>query len=143
MTSADMYSALAGGAMIGLAAGLLLWFNGRVAGVSGMINGTLEEKGPERVWRAIFLAALIAGAWLYSLLQPGDFVIRQNFSLPLLVLAGFLVGFGTRMGGGCTSGHGVCGVSRLSIRSVVATITFMAAGILTTTIVRHVLGIAN
>lgn len=129
--------------MIGLAAAMLLWFNGRVTGISGMINGAIEEKGTERTWRALFLIALIGGALLYSILQPDDFVIRQGFSLPLLALAGFLVGFGTRMGGGCTSGHGVCGISRLSIRSVVATITFMASAVLTTTIVRHVLGVAN
>jgi hypothetical protein len=138
-----MYSALAGGAMIGLSAGILLWFNGRIAGISGMINGMLEEHGPERAWRALFLAAVIGGAFLYSLLQPDDFALRRDFSIPLLALAGFLVGFGTRMGGGCTSGHGVCGISRLSIRSVIATITFMAAGIVTTTVVRHVIGIAN
>jgi len=140
MTSSDMWSALAGGALIGLAAVLLLWFNGRIAGISGMLNGAVEESGHERHWRFVFLLGLVVGAFAYSLLDPGDFVLRQGFPLWALALAGLLVGYGTRLGSGCTSGHGVCGISRLSIRSIYATATFMAFGFITTAVVRHVLG---
>jgi len=140
MTSSDMWSALAGGALIGLAAVLLLWFNGRIAGISGMLNGAVEESGHERHWRFVFLLGLVVGAFGYSLLDPGDFVLRQGFPLWALALAGLLVGYGTRLGSGCNSGHGVCGISRLSIRSIYATVTFMAFGFITTAVVRHLLG---
>lgn len=140
MTISDMWSALAGGALIGLAAMLLLWFNGRVAGISGMLNGAVEESGHERHWRLVFLVGLVAGALIYARINPGDFAIRQDFPLWALAVAGVLVGYGTRLGSGCTSGHGVCGISRLSMRSVYATATFMGSGFVTTAIVRHVFG---
>ena len=140
MTKMDMWSALAGGALIGLAAMLLLWFNGRIAGISGMLNGAVEESGHERAWRFIFLLGLVAGALIYAQMDPGDFVIREGFPIWALAIAGLLVGYGTRLGSGCTSGHGVCGISRFSIRSVYATVTFMASGFITTAIVRHLLG---
>jgi uncharacterized membrane protein YedE/YeeE len=140
MTKMDMWSALAGGALIGLAAMLLLWFNGRIAGISGMLNGAVEESAHERSWRVIFLVGLIAGALGYAQLDPGDFAIREDFPIWALAVAGLLVGYGTRLGSGCTSGHGVCGISRFSMRSVYATATFMASGFITTTIVRHVIG---
>ena len=89
----------------------------------------------------LFLLGLIFGAFTYSLVNPGDFALRTDLGWPVLAVAGFFVGFGTRMGGGCTSGHGVCGISRLSARSMIATVTFIAAGIVTTAIVRHVLGL--
>ena len=143
MTSQDMAFALAGGALIGCAAGILLWFNGRIAGISGIINRVLETSSHERSWRALFLLGLIFGAYSYSLINPGDFTLRTNLGWPVLAIAGFFVGFGTRMGRGCTSGHGVCGISRLSARSIIATVTFIAAGVVTTTIVRHVLGLST
>jgi uncharacterized protein len=124
------WSALAGGALIGLAASLLLLGSGRVAGVSGMIAGVLLGPSPERSWRAWFLAGLVLGGLVLGLLLPGSIGASPR-PLGLLALAGVLVGFGTRTGGGCTSGHGVCGISRLSPRSLVATAIFVAAGMLT------------
>ena len=140
MTTSDMWNALAGGAVIGLAAMLLLWFNGRIAGISGMLNGAVEESGHERTWRTVFLIGLVAGALAYHQLNPNDFVIRENFPLWALAVAGLLVGYGTRLGSGCTSGHGVCGISRFSLRSVYSTATFIASGFVTTAIVRHAFG---
>ncbi len=141
MTTADFFNALAGGALIGLAAALLLVLNGRIAGVSGIINGAVEETGGERLWRALFVVGLVIGALIYSRIVPDDFVVRTELGWPVLAAAGLLVGVGTRMGSGCTSGHGVCGISRLSPRSIVATVTFMAFGFLSTYVVRHVIGL--
>ena len=140
MTTSDMWNALAGGALIGLAAVLLLWFNGRIAAISGMLNGAVEESGHEQHWRFLFLTGLVAGAFIYAKVNPDDFVIREGFPHWALAIAGLLVGYGTRLGSGCTSGHGVCGISRLSMRSIFATATFMASGFITTAIVRHILG---
>lgn len=130
--------ALAGGVLIGLSATLLLWLNGRVAGVSGILNGVLFQKARDVSWRAMFLLGLIVAAGLYMALVPGAPLPRTDYSRVALVVAGLLVGFGTRMGNGCTSGHGVCGLGRLSMRSLVAVLTFMATAIATTFVVRHV-----
>jgi len=131
-------SALAGGVLIGLAATLLLWLSGRIAGISGIVGGVLQPRQGEVAWRAAFLVGLIAvgAAWLW--LVPGAYTPRQGFPPVLLVVAGLLVGFGTRLGNGCTSGHGVCGLGRLSLRSLAAVMTFMVTAIATTYIVRHV-----
>lgn len=131
-------SALAGGVLIGLAATLLLWLSGRIAGISGIVGGVLQPRQGEVAWRAAFLVGLIAAgaAWLW--LVPGAYTPRQGFPPVLLVVAGLLVGFGTRLGNGCTSGHGVCGLGRLSLRSLAAVMTFMVTAIATTFIVRHV-----
>ncbi|HEY8555451.1 MAG TPA: YeeE/YedE family protein [Burkholderiales bacterium] len=134
-------SALVGGALIGLAAATLLWLNGRIAGVSGIFGGILAAPSAETGWRVLFLVGLVAGAALYVALDPAGYTPRTGFPPALLVLGGFLVGFGTRMGGGCTSGHGVCGVARLSLRSVAATTVFLATGMATVFLVRHVLGV--
>lgn len=131
-------SAPAGGLLIGAAAAVLLWLNGRIAGISSIFNGVLNPKSGDTAWRALFLLGLVAGAWLYVSLNPPAYTPRAGFPAGLLVLGGFLVGFGTRMGGGCTSGHGVCGVGRLSIRSLVATAVFVATGMITVFVVRHV-----
>lgn len=131
---------LSGGVLIGLAATLLLWLNGRVAGVSGIFNGVLFPHRRDIAWRLAFLAGLIVAAGLYMGLVPGAPLPRTGFSPAGLIVAGLLVGFGTRMGNGCTSGHGVCGIGRLSLRSLVAVVTFMATAIATTYVVRHVLG---
>lgn len=131
-------TALAGGVLIGLSATLLLWLNGRVAGVSGILNGVLLPKVGEVGWRVMFLVGLVVAAGLYMALVPGAPQPRTEFSRAGLVVAGLLVGFGTRMGNGCTSGHGVCGLGRLSTRSLVAVATFMATAIVTTFLVRHV-----
>ncbi len=122
------WSALAGGALIGLAATLLLWLNGRIAGISGILNGAMHAARGETAWRLLFIAGIIggAGAWLWF--APPAFSPRADFPLGLTIAAGLLVGFGTRLGSGCTSGHGVCGIARLSPRSIVATLVFMAFG---------------
>ena len=129
--------ALAGGVLIGLAATLLLWLNGRVAGVSGIVNGVIFPKRKDTAWRAAFLIGLIAAGGLYMALVPGAALPRTDYSRAGLIVAGILVGFGTRMGNGCTSGHGVCGLGRLSLRSLGAVLTFMATAIMTTFVLRH------
>jgi uncharacterized protein len=118
---------LFGGILIGLAVAALLLLNGRIAGVSGILGGLVAREPGESAWRALFLAGLVAGGFLARLVAPRA-LGGWNASLPLLALSGLLVGFGTRMAGGCTSGHGVCGVSRLSARSILATTTFIAVG---------------
>lgn len=128
---------LAGGVLIGLSATLLLWLNGRVAGVSGILNGVLFPNAGDVSWRAMFLLGLIVAAGLYMALVPGAPLPRTDYSRVALVVAGLLVGFGTRMGNGCTSGHGVCGLGRFSMRSLAAVLTFMATAIATTFVVRH------
>ena len=130
-------TALAGGVLIGLSATLLLWLNGRVAGVSGILNGVVFPKPGDLSWRVAFLAGLIAVGGLYMAVVPGAPLPRTDFSRAGLIVAGLLVGFGTRMGNGCTSGHGVCGLGRLSMRSLAAVVTFMATAIATTYVLRH------
>jgi uncharacterized membrane protein YedE/YeeE len=130
-------TALAGGILIGLSATLLLWLNGRIAGVSGVLNGVLFQQRGDVSWRAAFLAGLVVAGGLYMAFVPGAALPRTDFSRTGLVVAGLLVGFGTRMGNGCTSGHGVCGLGRLSLRSLVAVLTFMATAIATSFVVRH------
>ena len=132
--------ALAGGVLIGLSATLLLWLDGRVAGVSGIFNGVLFPAPGDVTWRLAFLVGLVAAAGLYMAFVPGAPIPRGDFPRVGLVVAGVLVGFGTRMGNGCTSGHGVCGLGRLSMRSLTAVVTFMATAIATTFLVRHAWG---
>ena len=133
--------ALAGGLLIGLAAALLLVLSGRIAGVSGMAASALgiADKGPPWPQAAAFVAGLPLGAWLVAAFVRAP-QVDVTGSLPLLVVAGLLVGFGTRLGNGCTSGHGVCGLARLSPRSIAATITFMATGFATVLVARHLIG---
>lgn len=133
-------SALAGGVLIGLAAAALLLFNGRIAGISGIVNGLATKDRDELGWRIAFLLGLAGGGVLVMKLTGQ--ASASPASLPVLLLAGLLVGFGTRLGSGCTSGHGVCGLGRLSLRSLVAVIAFMAAAILTVYVIRHVPGAA-
>lgn len=135
-------SALVGGALIGAAASLLLAGIGRVAGISGIVDGLLLGERAERGWRAAFVLGLLAGGVVIGLVRPDAFPAGPHAPLPLLGAAGLLVGVGTRLGSGCTSGHGVCGVARLSARSVAATVTFVAVGMLTTFVVRHGIGAA-
>jgi uncharacterized membrane protein YedE/YeeE len=136
------YSALAGGILIGIASALLLFFNGRIAGISGIMNGVFFAPKNDRAWRLLFLAGLVAGGLLLRWIAPGFNTPRQGYPLELLAGGGFLVGFGTRLANGCVSGHGVCGIARLSIRSIAATLTFIAAGMLTVYVVRHLLELA-
>lgn len=121
-------SALAGGALIGLAAAVLLLTNGRLAAISGIVGGVLVPEPGEGRWRALFLGGLLAGGLLLVILAPDSLGGGPSRPLPAVALAGLLVGFGARVGGGCTSGHGICGIGRLSRRSIVATGTFMATG---------------
>lgn len=130
-------SGFLGGALIGLAAVLLLLANGRIAGVSGIVSGLLARVRGDAGWRVAFIAGLWLGALIYWSARGAPFEIELEASLPAMVVAGLLVGYGTRMGGGCTSGHGVCGIARLSLRSVVATCVFMAVAIATVFVVRH------
>ena len=134
--------ALAGGVLIGLSSVLLLWLNGRIAGISGIMNGVLLPKSGETSWRIAFLLGLIAAAGLYIAFVPGAPQPRQGFSTTGLIIAGLLVGFGTSMGNGCTSGHGVCGLGRFSVRSLAAVLVFMASAMLTTFLLRHVWGLS-
>jgi uncharacterized membrane protein YedE/YeeE len=133
-------SSLAGGLLIGLAASVLLLFNGRIAGVSGILGGVVTPVAGDIAWRLWFLGGLVAGGLVLRLVRPDVFPAAPTSSLAVILAAGFLVGLGTRLGGGCTSGHGVCGLSRLSVRSLAATLTFMTGGALTVLLVRHVLG---
>ncbi|RDK02190.1 YeeE/YedE family protein [Paraburkholderia lacunae] len=131
--------ALAGGLLIGLAAALLVLGNGRIAGISGILGGLLESASGDRAWRAAFVLGLFAAPWVFKLFAPLPAVTIAS-SPPVLVVAGLLVGIGTRYGSGCTSGHGVCGLSRGSVRSLAATATFMAVGFGTVFVARHLLG---
>lgn len=140
MTEFTPVSAIVGGAILGLAATLLLKFNGRIAGVSGIANGAISMQSGDRLWRLMFLVGLVAGGVAYQAITVEPLLTRQQFPASLLIVAGALVGFGTRIGGGCTSGHGVCGIARLSTRSIVATLTFLATGIATATLVSVYLG---
>ena len=140
MESFTPISALIGGLLIGAAAVLLWFMNGRIAGISGIIGNLAQAKADDRGWRMAFLAGLVAAPLLYSLTIGGIPSVGVTASPALLIAGGLLVGFGTRLGGGCTSGHGVCGVARLSMRSLAATATFMAGGIVTVFLLRHVAG---
>ncbi|WP_434631404.1 YeeE/YedE family protein [Chromobacterium sp. CV08] len=132
------WSALAGGALIGLAAAWLVLFNGRVAGISGIV-GHLLAPGGDKGWRLAFVAGLVLSPWLYRLFAaPPD--IRLDGGWGLLIAAGLLVGYGSRLSSGCTSGHGVCGLARLSPRSLAATLSFMAAGFAVVLLARHWVG---
>lgn len=135
------YTALIGGTLIGLSAVLLLWLNGQIAGISGIVNGALSPQKNDTSWRILFLVGLILGGFVYHINTYIHFIPRTGFPMPLLILAGFLVGFGTRLGSGCTSGHGVCGIGRISKRSIVATFLFLGSGMITVYVTRHVLGI--
>jgi uncharacterized protein len=131
------WSALAGGMLIGIATGMFALLNGRVAGISGMVGGLLKPARGDFAWGAAFVIGLCAAPLLYSRFTTLP-ALHIDAPLGSLVAAGLLVGFGTRYGSGCTSGHGICGLSRLSPRSLVATLTFMGAGLVTVFVLRHV-----
>jgi uncharacterized membrane protein YedE/YeeE len=132
-------SGLIGGLLIGLAAALLLLLNGRISGISGIVGGLVIPKGSDAGWHAAFVAGLLVGAFAYALATGGAVPVTLQASLPVLVMAGLLVGFGTRLGSGCTSGHGVCGIARLSKRSIVATSVFVGVAMLTVFLTHHVI----
>ena len=131
-----LVAALAGGALIGLAASALLLLNGRVAGVTGIVAGLW---GPDASWRILFLGGLLLGSAAMTRLVPGSLEVSVHLPAAALIGGGLLVGFGTRLANGCTSGHGVCGIARLSKRSITATAIFMASAALTVYFIRHVL----
>jgi Predicted transporter component len=133
-------SALIGGLLIGVSAAWLLVLNGRIAGISGILGGLLPPARGETGWRMAFLAGLFAAPLVYVAFGGELPSVDLDASIPVLVAAGLIVGFGTRLGAGCTSGHGVCGIGRGSPRSLVATGIFMASAIATVFLTRHVLG---
>jgi uncharacterized membrane protein YedE/YeeE len=137
MAEANIIGGLIGGALIGSAAAFLLAFNGRIAGISGILGGLITSRvRSERAWRVAFLVGLITAPALYRLFYEA-LPLQLEADVPTLLAAGLLVGFGTRLGAGCTSGHGVCGLARLSPRSLTATVTFMSLGIATVYFVKN------
>jgi uncharacterized protein len=136
----DWMTSLSGGLLIGMSASILLWFNGRIAGISGIVNGLNNSSTPDRAWRIAFLLGLLIAGGLTMRNMP-ILTQREGFPISVLLISGVLVGVGTSMSNGCTSGHGVCGLGRLSVRSLIAVLTFMAAAMLTVYIVRHLMGV--
>lgn len=138
-TNFTPWASLAGGILIGLAAALFLLFNGRIAGISGILGGLLQRPSGDMAWRIAFVLGLVGAPFIYGIFAPLP-AVQVDAGTATLVVAGFLVGIGTRYGSGCTSGHGVCGLSRGSLRSLAATAAFMTAGFVTVFIVRHLPG---
>ena len=135
------WASLTGGVLLGLASALFILLNGRILGISGILGGLIPPKRNDTLWRVAFLAGIFAAPWVFIAVVPSSLVTapRIDADVTLLVIAGLLVGLGTRYGSGCTSGHGVCGLARLSPRSLVATLAFMAAGFAVVFVVRHLL----
>jgi uncharacterized membrane protein YedE/YeeE len=133
-------ASLCGGILIGLSASLLLLGDGKIAGISGIVSGLVHPVKNDTAWRALFIVGLLIGGLLFQFIAPEVFTIGISRSTGALLLAGLLVGFGTRLGNGCTSGHGVCGISRFSPRSFVSTVTFIVTGAVTVYVINHLLG---
>ena len=129
-----------GGALIGLSAVILMAFNGRIAGISGVFSGVAFAQNGDKLWRILFVLGLVTAPIIYQAASGRDIEFDLSTNMPLVIIGGLLVGFGTRLGSGCTSGHGVCGLSRLSPRSLVSVLLFMGAGMLTVTAARTVFG---
>lgn len=140
MSSFTPVPSLVGGLVIGLAVSAMLLLLGRIAGISGIVGGVITARPGDRVWRLLFFAGMLAGGVILAQLRPESFVNALPRSTPVLVSAGVLVGFGSRLGNGCTSGHGLCGLSRLSRRSTVATLVFMGVAALTVFALRQLAG---
>jgi uncharacterized membrane protein YedE/YeeE len=130
-----------GGVLIGLSAVALMLSLGKIAGISGIVRSALSRVDTDREWKIWFLVGMMVSAWLVFNFSPANFIPRMDFPLWKLIAGGLLVGFGTAMGSGCTSGHGVCGIARFSKRSIVATIVFMLFGVMTAVVVRHGFGV--
>jgi uncharacterized membrane protein YedE/YeeE len=139
----NLFYSLLGGLIIGLAVSFMLLLNGRVTGISGIISGVLERQKGEAAWRYLFLLGMILGGFLIQFIEPALLNNSTDISFTKVILAGLLVGYGTVLGSGCTSGHGVCGLSRFSTRSLVATITFITLGIITASISYYLKGTAQ
>lgn len=131
---------LLGGALIGLAVTLMLLFNGRVTGISGILYSSLSRPNQEGLWRWLFLAGLVAAGAAVQILRPELLINLSDRNMTAIILAGLLVGYGTVMGSGCTSGHGICGLSRLSVRSLAATVTFMLFGFIAAQVFVYLIG---
>ena len=140
MNNFTPFASLAGGILIGISATAMLLFDGKIAGISGILAGVLRPVKSDTSWRLFFVIGLLAGGIILRILLPRAFEFGSIRSTGALAIAGLLVGAGTRLGNGCTSGHGVCGVSRLSGRSIIATAIFMATGAATVYVVNHLLG---
>lgn len=140
LTSIDTINALFGGALIGIACVLLFAFNGRISGICGMAFSLMATGLANNIWRILFLISMIIGSLMFHSLTNTPFPVAPNTTLPWLIAGGLLVGFGTSLGNGCTSGHGISGIARLSPRSMVATMTFMASAIVCFYVVKHVIG---
>lgn len=141
MESFTPIASLVGGVLIGLSATIMLLFHGRITGITGIVAGVLDQRAQGDVlWRVLFLGGLVTGGVVLGLAVPQLFAVEIVRSPWAIIAAGLLVGFGTRIGSGCTSGHGVCGISRFAPRSIVATVTFMVTGAVTVFIVNHLLG---
>ena len=136
----NIFMPLLGGALIGTAAVMLLLFNGRIAGISGIVAGLITPVPQDVAWRVSFVAGLVAGGLVLALTQPAMFPSAEFRSVPVFAVAGLLVGVGARLGSGCTSGHGVCGIGRFSPRGLLATVTFMGTGALTVFVVGRLFG---
>lgn len=137
VTEFTPWTGLAGGALIGLSSAIMLALAGKIAGISGIAAGLMSRSASGVAWRALFIAGLLGGALIYPVLSGEPVPVNVQASLPVMAAGGFLVGFGTRMGSGCTAGHGISGVARLSARSVAATVTFFVTAIATVLVVRH------
>jgi len=135
------FTALIGGLLIGGSATIMLWMNGRIAGISGILSGIIVPRGGDAIWRTLFVGGLLCGSLLAMLFSGGAIEIELQASPLLTIVAGLLVGFGTRLGSGCTSGHGICGLARFSRRSFTATALFMVTAIITVFVTRHVMGV--
>lgn len=132
-----MILAILGGVLIGLAANLMLYFNGRITGISGILGGIIHPASSDRSWRLVFIAGLLAGGLILKVfIDPTLFIIETEVRTLDYAVAGILVGYGTLLGNGCTSGHGVCGISRFSVRSLVATALFIASGVISVALFR-------
>ena len=138
MTEFEVAMPLAGGILIGVAAAMTLLFSGKIAGISGIFGGMLFQQGAERTWKTVFVAGLIAGGVLLYNINTEYFEDSSGRGLVSVTIAGLLVGIGTRVGGGCTSGHGVCGIGRLSARSLAATVTFVVAGMAMVSLLQNI-----
>ncbi len=141
MTEFTPLAALLGGAILGLAALLLLWLNGNIAGISGIVSRVLEGRQADNLWRWCFIVGLVIGPLLAN---KANFSLpeRIEVSWPVIMIAGLLVGLGSRLGSGCTSGHGICGIGRFSPRSIVATLVFMLVALLTVFVARQLMGVS-
>jgi len=137
----NLYYTLLGGVLIGLSAAFLLLFNGRIAGICGIAFGLFNLQKGDKLWRLLFVIGLVLGVFLAHWLTDIAVPEPSQANLPILILGGLLVGFGTQIGSGCTSGHGVCGIARLSNRSILATLLFISFGMISMTVFRHLLGI--